>query len=46
MTKHYDETNPEHVSIKEGIEEGNGILTLTTEEDVIDGLRSAGFEVR
>jgi sterol 24-C-methyltransferase len=41
----YDASNPSHVSIKEGIEEGNGLPTLATAQEVVDALQKAGFEV-
>lgn len=41
----YDENNPQHVRIKEGIEVGNGLPTLATSQDVIRALEESGFEV-
>ncbi len=41
----YDEKNPDHVRVKEGIEVGNGLPTLATSQDVIRALEESGFEV-
>jgi len=41
----YDENDPDHVRIKEGIEVGNGLPTLATSQDVIRALEESGFEV-
>lgn len=41
----YDEKDPDHVRIKEGIEVGNGLPTLATSQDVIRALEESGFEV-
>ena len=45
MTKKFDPNNKDHVRIKEGIEVGNGLPTLTGEEHVLDSMRRAGFDV-
>lgn len=41
----YDSKNAEHVRIKEGIEVGNGLPTLTTPEEVLKAVEDAGFEI-
>mmetsp|Transcript_18283 Transcript_18283/g.23382 ORF Transcript_18283/g.23382 Transcript_18283/m.23382 type:complete len:405 (-) Transcript_18283:153-1367(-) len=41
----YDEKNPEHVRVKEGIEVGNGLPTLATSQEVVRALEESGFEV-
>lgn len=41
----YDPSNKEHVTIKEGIEHGNGLPTLTTAAKVVEALEQSGFEV-
>ena len=41
----YDEKNPNHVRVKEGIEVGNGLPTLATSKEVIQALEESGFEV-
>jgi len=41
----YDENNPDHVRVKEGIEVGNGLPTLATSQEVIHALEESGFEV-
>jgi len=41
----YDKLNPDHVRIKEGIEVGNGLPTLTSGNEVLRALEKAGFEV-
>merc|ERR1711982_275745 len=41
----YDPKNADHVRIKEGIEVGNSLPTLTTPENVLHALQTAGFTV-
>jgi len=41
----YDPKNADHVRIKEGIEVGNSLPTLTTPDDVLNALKTAGFEI-
>lgn len=41
----YDDTNPNHLRIKEGIEIGNGLPTLTDPTAVLEALEKAGFEI-
>ncbi|KAL6080653.1 Sterol 24-C-methyltransferase [Balamuthia mandrillaris] len=45
LTPLYDPTNPEHVAIKKGIEEGDGLPDIATCEEVLDALKQAGFEI-
>jgi len=45
MTPKYDPKNPEHKQIKFGIEIGNGLPDIALEEDVVNALKAAGFEV-
>ncbi|MCU1278271.1 MAG: cycloartenol-C-24-methyltransferase [bacterium] len=45
LTDRYDAKNPEHCSIKKGIEEGDGLPDIWYTKDVIDALRAAGFEI-
>lgn len=46
MTDNYDPNNVDHVRIKEGIEEGNGLPTLVHYSEVIQDIKDAGFEVK
>jgi sterol 24-C-methyltransferase len=41
----YNEKNPDHVRIKEGIEIGNGLPTLVTVQTIVEDLEDSGFEV-
>jgi len=41
----YDPKNADHVRIKEGIEVGNSLPTLTTPDNVLNALKTAGFGV-
>lgn len=41
----YNKNNPDHLRVKEGIEVGNGLPTLTTGKEVKEALEAAGFEV-
>lgn len=45
VTHMYDERNQEHVSIREGIEVGNGLPVIPPVSVVIAALEKAGFEV-
>jgi len=45
LTKKYDKNNPEHRAIKKGIEEGDALPDIWYEDDVVDALKQAGFEV-
>jgi len=45
MTNKYEESNPEHVRIRKGIEVGNGLPELKTPEHLLDALKESGFEV-
>jgi len=46
MTEKYDPQNPRHVSVKEGIEVGNGLPNLVTPNVVLEALKQAGFEIK
>eukprot|EP01097_Dermamoeba_algensis_P008497 TRINITY_DN5693_c0_g2_i4.p1 TRINITY_DN5693_c0_g2~~TRINITY_DN5693_c0_g2_i4.p1 ORF type:complete len:279 (-),score=72.83 TRINITY_DN5693_c0_g2_i4:428-1264(-) len=45
MTDKYDETNPLHVEVKNGISQGNGIDDLPSYKRVLEALEAVGFEV-
>jgi len=45
LTQKYEPKNPEHIQVKFGIEKGNGLHDISPEQDVIDALKNAGFEV-
>jgi len=45
VTDKYDHNNRKHVSLREGIEVGNGLPVLATAEGVQKALRKAGFEI-
>lgn len=45
MTDIYNDKNKDHIRIKEGIEVGNGLPTLTTKHDVLNSLKEVGFEL-
>jgi sterol 24-C-methyltransferase len=45
MTPRYKPNNAEHKQIKFGIEVGNGLPDIAMEEDVVNALKAAGFEV-
>lgn len=45
MTDAYDPKNPLHVSVKDGIEVGNGLPYVTGADDVREALEAAGFDV-
>jgi len=45
MTDRYDSKNRKHVSVKEGIEVGNGLPNLATPKVVLDALKKAGFKI-
>lgn len=45
MTDVYDSQDPNHVSLKKGIERGNGLPDLEPISKIIDALKEAGFEV-
>lgn len=46
VTENYQSDNESHVSLKEGIEVGNGLPTLATPAIIKANLEEAGFEVR
>ena len=41
----YDDKNPDHVRVKEGIEVGNGLPTLVPGSEINKALEDSGFEV-
>ena len=41
----FDPKDPEHLRIKHGIEQGNGVAALGPSSDIIDALRDVGFEI-
>lgn len=45
VTDKYEPNNEAHVSLKEGIEVGNGLPTLATPAIIKANLEEAGFEV-
>jgi sterol 24-C-methyltransferase len=45
LTDQYDQSNRDHVRIKEGIEVGNGLPTLVHYSTIVDNLQKSGFEV-
>jgi len=45
MTDRYDEKNPEHKKIKEGIELGNGIERLVHQSHPLEAMKTAGFRI-
>eukprot|EP00871_Galdieria_phlegrea_P002572 jgi/Galph1/3315/GphlegSOOS_G1984.1 len=45
LTEKYDPTNKEHREAKFAVEVGNGLPDTATFQQVIDGLKEAGFEV-
>lgn len=46
VTDKYDPQNEDHVRMKEGIEVGNSLPTLTSSSVIRANLEEAGFEVR
>ena len=45
MTDKYDAAKRDHVRLKDGIEEGNGIPTLVHHSEVLQNIKDAGFEM-
>lgn len=45
MTPKFNPKNSEHQQIKFGIEIGNGLPDIASEQDVVDALKEAGFEI-
>jgi len=45
VTPSYDGTNPDHRRLKQGIELGNGLPELATCPEVVEALKTVGFEV-
>ena len=46
LTPLYDASNPDHRRIKKDIEIGNGLPDVATIADVLEAMRSVGFELR
>ena len=45
MTRAYDSANPDHLRLKQGIEEGNSLPDVASFDQVLNSLRAVGFEV-
>jgi len=45
LTKKYDPDNAEHVKIKKGIEEGDGLPDIATTDEVVIALTKSGYKV-
>lgn len=45
LTDKFDFKNPEHLAIKKGIEEGNGLIDMHPVQQCVDAAKAAGFEV-
>ena len=45
LTPLYDDANPEHRRIREGIEKGNAIASLCTYDEIKEAVLAAGFEL-
>ncbi len=45
LTDRYDPDSPEHRRIKREVEAGNGLADIAYEPEVVDALKTAGFEV-
>eukprot|EP01100_Stratorugosa_tubuloviscum_P000362 TRINITY_DN1079_c0_g1_i1.p1 TRINITY_DN1079_c0_g1~~TRINITY_DN1079_c0_g1_i1.p1 ORF type:complete len:343 (+),score=181.93 TRINITY_DN1079_c0_g1_i1:221-1249(+) len=45
LTPYFDPSNAEHQKIKKGIEVGNGLPDIETQEMVLEAYRKAGFEI-
>ena len=45
LTDKYDHSNPEHVSIKKQIEEGDGLPDIVSTHHCLTALKKAGFEI-
>jgi sterol 24-C-methyltransferase len=41
----FDADDPEHLRIKQGVEQGNGIAGLRPSSDILSSLREVGFEI-
>merc|ERR1712232_1519402 len=44
LTKNYDPENAQHVAIKKGIEEGDGLTDIATTEQVVEALKKQDIE--
>lgn len=45
MTSKFDPNDPDHLRVKRGIEVGTGIANLVSEQEAIDAMKEAGFEL-
>jgi len=45
LTKNYDPDNAQHVAIKKGIEEGDGLPDIATTDEVVEALVKSGYRV-
>jgi len=45
VTDKYDPNNPTHVKLKKGIELGNGVADLLSPSEILDAMKTAGFEI-
>jgi len=45
MTHRFDASNEEHVKVKKGVEFGNGIENLISQDAVLEALRASGFKI-
>jgi len=45
VTEKYDPNNPDHVRVKKGIEVGNGVPDLQRPKDILEAMKTAGFEI-
>ncbi|PIG82920.1 tocopherol O-methyltransferase [Aspergillus arachidicola] len=43
MTNRFDESNPKHRAIRLGIERGNGIVNMRTQNEAAEAIQAAGF---
>ncbi|BAE61033.1 unnamed protein product [Aspergillus oryzae RIB40] len=43
MTDRFDESNPKHRAIRLGIERGNGIVNMCTQNEAAEAIQAAGF---
>lgn len=43
MTDRFDESNPKHRAIRLGIERGNGIVNMRTQNEAAEAIQAAGF---
>jgi len=45
MTDLYDPKNATHVAIKQGVEYGNGLPHMPFSREIVEELKTAGFEI-